>query len=429
MKKIIAMILALTALLAGCGGKEPVSTAQAPTQPALTAAPTEEPTTAPTTEPTTVPTTEPEPQFRHPLTGRELDGPMTDRVFGFSIGNTKESLPHYGVSKADLVFEAFANGLTTRRFAMFTDIGNIESVGGSRSMRVQFSDLALGYDAIALYAGGSPYVLGDLKKSGVDGIVSEQWGADFYYRDKDRMNNGYNYEHCLFVRGADLLNYAQSEGFRVTQDADKDYGLHFTENAMPADGEDAGIVNITFKLSNRSKPTIMTYHPEHGAYTMNQYDVDMVDGYYDNAPELYKNVFALTCTYHTEERIYHVPETVGEGEGYFACDGKIIPIQWHRADNNSPFTFTHMDGTPLEQGIGSSYIALIPTGSTVEWEAGDPAAVMAETEVQARAAEKVDAGAEAAAEADTAQQADSPEATIMEAEMADDTLLSEDAGG
>lgn len=419
MKKIIAMILALTALLAGCGAKEPAPTAQ--TQPMLTEA-TETSVPEPATEATTVPTTEPEPQFRHPLTGREMDGPMTDRVFGFSIGNTKESLPHYGVSKADLVFEAFANGLTTRRFAMFTDIGNIEAVGGSRSMRVQFSDLSLGYDAIALYAGGSAYVLGDLKKSGVDGIVSEQWGADFYYRDKDRMKNGYNYEHCLFVRGADLLNYAQSEGFRVTQDADKDYGLRFTDNAAPADGEDAGLVNITFQLSNRSKPTIMTYHPGYGAYTMTQYDVDMVDGYYDNAPELYKNVFALTCTYHTEEGIYHVPETVGEGEGYFACDGKIIPIKWHREDNHAPFTFTHLDGTPLEQGIGSSYIALIPTGSTVTWEAGDPAAVMAEMDGQAPDASESAAQTEEKA-------ASFEEMTVVEAEMKDETLLSEDAGG
>ena len=57
--------------------------------------------------------------------------------------------------------------------------------------------------------------------------------------------------------------------------------------------------------------------------------------------------------------------TVGSGEGWFVCGGKMIPILWHRADNNSPFTFTHTDGTPLLQGIGTSYMALAPTGSYI----------------------------------------------------------------
>ena len=65
---------------------------------------------------------------------------------------------------------------------------------------------------------------------------------------------------------------------------------------------------------------------------------------------------------------YHVAELLGTGDGYYACNGKIIPIKWHREKDEEPFTFTLTDGTPLEQGIGNSYIAIVPLISTVEWE-------------------------------------------------------------
>ena len=209
MKKLTAMALIAAAMMTGCGRAKPAET--------TVPQPTTEATTEAATEPTTQPTEAPV-LYYNPLNGETLEEPLTNRVFAFSIGNTRESLPHYGISRADIVFESFVNGLTTRRFAMFSDVTAVDSVGGSRSMRIQFTDLAEGYDAVALFAGGSGQVMGDLKASGIDGIISEQWGADFYYRDEDRMHNGYSYEHCLFDRGPEVKAYAESEGIRVTQE-------------------------------------------------------------------------------------------------------------------------------------------------------------------------------------------------------------------
>lgn len=364
MKKLTVLILALTLILCGCGaGEEAVVTTAAPDVPA-TAASTEA-ATEPTTEPTTAPT-EPPVLYFNPLNGTPMEEPYNGRVFGFSIGNSKESLPHYGVSRADILFESFVNGLTTRRFALYTDISQVDAVGGSRSMRMQFTDMCQAYDAIGVYAGGSSMVMGDLRDSNVDGIISEQWGEDFHYRDQERLDNGYWLEHTLMDNGPKLLAYAEREGFRLTQEGEKDYGMIFTEEGAPQGGEDAGTITLSMKLSNRIKDTILTYSEELDAYTMNQYEMDMVDGYYD-VPETYKNIFVLYCDY-VYWNVYHLPTLTGEGEGYFACDGKIVPITWHRAGDYDPFTFTLADGTQVEQGIGNSYIALAPTGSEIQWQ-------------------------------------------------------------
>ena len=365
MKKFLVMTLTLALLFCGCGKQA----APAETVPAL-----EVPTTAaPTTEPTTVPTTQPAPVYRNPLSGVQEEEPFTSRPFAFSIGNTRESFPHYGVSKCDILFEAFVNGLTTRRFAMYADVRNVEAIGGIRSMRVQWTDLCQGYNAIGVHAAGSNYVMGDMRASGIDNINGEQWDNDtFHYRDKDRMRKGFSMEHCLFEKGPEIVAYAESVGMAVTIEPDKDYGLRFSETPASEGGETAEVVNITFQLSGRKKPTIMTYDPASGCYTMMQYENKlMTDGYYGDVPELYKNVFTLFFNYHTESGIYHVCETVGEGEGFFACNGKIIPIRWHRDSNETPFYFTLSDGTPLEQGIGPSYMAMLTTDSTVAWEASD----------------------------------------------------------
>jgi hypothetical protein len=66
--------------------------------------------------------------------------------------------------------------------------------------------------------------------------------------------------------------------------------------------------------------------------------------------------------------VYHIAELVGSGEGYFACGGKIIPIKWSCESEGSPILFTLADGTPLELGVGNSYIALAPLKSTVVYE-------------------------------------------------------------
>ena len=350
MKKYIALFLVLALLLSGCGKAEPETE------------PTTEATTEVTTEPTepTEPPTEPKPVFYHPLTGVELEAPLTTRIFGVSIGNTVQAMPHYGVSKADILFETYVNGLTTRRFALYSDIAQMEAIGGSRSLRIPFVDMCVGYDAVAVYAGGSDHVINYLNAKGVEGIISQRWGEDYHWREEGKI-----YEHALMVRGQGLVDYAAAQGYRLTLDENKDYGLRFTEDGTPAGGEDAQHITVGFALHGRIKETILNYDAGLDAYTMIQYDTPCMDGYY-NVPETYENVFVLLCE-NVDDGQYHVATTVGSGEGYYACGGKIVPVIWIRPDNTSAFEFTLTDGTLLEQGIGNSYMAIAPVGSYVNY--------------------------------------------------------------
>lgn len=361
MKRLFSLTLVLCLLLAGCGG------GQTETEPATTtAAPATEPVTT-TAAPATEAATEPPVVYTNPLTGEPMDAPLENRIFGITINNSKDAIPHYGVNDADLYFEMFVNDYSTRGFALYSDVSDVASVGSVRSLRMNFTDICQAYDAIAIHASGYKTVLKDADDSNIDRISVEMQPETFSYRDEERRNDGYSKEHCLFVRASEMPAWAAENGYRITQDANKDYGLHFTENAAPANGEAAAVVTIDMKYRHYiTKTNILTYNAETGKYQYHQYGEDMLDGI-TGEPEAFKNVIVMLCDVNNVD-VYHHATLEGSGEGYFACDGKIIPILWSRNAETEPFTYTLTDGTPLEMGIGNSYICITPLESEISWE-------------------------------------------------------------
>lgn len=339
----------------------------APTEPSTE--PTTEATTEATTEPTTEATTEPtEPPvlYRHPLTGDPLDEPMTDRIFAVSISNVRDALPHIGINDCDMFFEMFIAPGYVRCLALYTDIENVPQIGSVRSVRINFADIAQGYDAFIAHAGGSQLVLSHVNSTGVDHQnIDTSTKARYGFRDFDR-HKSWSWEHCLFVDGPGLKEWAAEKGYRVAHEEEKTYGLNFVDGGALEAGDTANTVNIDMKFYGSRKNTTMVYDAEIGEYIYNQYGMEMHDGHTD-AVESFKNVFVLKVPAHSYD-IYTVAELLGSGEGYYATDGRIISIRWIRENDADPFTFTMEDGTPLHQNVGRSYVNLAPLESEITWE-------------------------------------------------------------
>lgn len=371
MKRYFALLLALSLLLSGCGAApaETETSSAETTEPAVevTETPTEE-ATEEATEESTEASTEPAPVLRNPLTGEIQSASVEKRIVSVSIGNTMDAMPAHGLSQADVVFEMFVNGFVTRLLALYTDPSDISAIGSVRSLRYHFTDIAKSYDTIMLSAGGSDQVLNDAYKTGIDYINADTSSETSYsFRDRERINSGFPWEHCLFVNGAGVYARAEEKGYATAMDQEKDYGMRFAEDKALTDGQSANTVTLTFLLSGIKKNTVMEYNAETGLYEFSQYGRKMVDG--NNGQSVaFRNVFILQANTWTDGDGYHISEILGEGQGYFACDGYMIPIFWSRAAEDAPFTFTLEDGTPLKQGVGSSYIAIAPLLSTVTSE-------------------------------------------------------------
>lgn len=358
MKRIIALVLLICLSLCACGSNQ-----EAP----ATTAGTTGATTAETTVATeTVPeTTTGEVLYRHPLTGAELTEPFTARPVAVAMGNSKGCLPQYGIGKADIVYEIETEGGINRCLAIFTDLENAGVVGPIRSARTYFNHLSTSYDAPLLHCGGSP----NAKKGLYDQTHKlSKWNhldqvsnGKYFYRDKDRKAQGYKTEHTLFTTGILMATGLTDKKFDMVVENGVDYGLQFAEKPELA-GSDAKRILVEFR---GSRSTEMNYDEATGLYKATQwYKKDKkthIDGQTGEQVS-YRNVIVLLADQWTAKegkvtRSYY--QLTGKGKGYFACDGKIIPINWSHDKVTDSFQYTLEDGTPLTLGVGRSYIGIV----------------------------------------------------------------------
>jgi len=363
MKKLIALLLAMSicVLCAACGGDEaPETTGAAPVNTTASAAVPTESEETPTQE-----ATEPPVLYTNPFTGEAMEAPLTTRPVVISVSNIPDALPHRGLSGADIVFESLVNASIVRCLALYSDVSAVESIGSTRSARPLFIDIASHYNAFYAHAGGSKYtnkLFGSLDNMNVD----TQDDAGYAYRDQER-NKASSWEHCLFIRGSQLMDHiVNKKNVDMSMDPDTGFGLQFADDGTPADGETANTISITLKYGSTVKETVMVYNADTGLYEYNQYGQTMIDEA-TFQPESFTNVIVM-YTKMTYTEGYHFADFVAGGNGYFACGGKIIPIQWKCAGEDQPFTFYTADGQPLSLGVGTSYIALTVEGAPVTCE-------------------------------------------------------------
>lgn len=358
LKAILALLLALVMLLcSGCAAEDSVE----PATDVPTDAPAEVSTEAPTEEPAPIPTLPP--VIRNPYNGAAIEESFILRPFAVSINNVKPSMPQYGIGQADIVYEMLVEYGLTRCLAIYSDISAVEKIGSIRSARLYTYSLVQSCDAILVRCGGSSEADAAIHADGWDELDGYYLSEPFY-RDKERRNAGYAMEHTMFTSGELILENVAKRNLRTEREAAIDYGLTFTEEATP-DGAAAGSIQLVF---SGSKSTSLIYNEEAGKYLAHQYDSPWIDKITGDTLA-FDNVLILRAKVWTQEDgVHETIQLVGEGSGYFACGGQIIPIRWSRSADDEPFRYTLEDGSPLNIRVGKSYIGIVPMTANISWE-------------------------------------------------------------
>ena len=364
MKRLFALLLVLTLLLCGCAKKpadtpDPSGTSEPTTPTQETTQSTQAPTDKPTDAPTQAPTNPPVLNYRNPLTGEKIAEPWSGQMVAVMVNNIKDSMPQYGLSQADIIYEIQEEGYITRNMAIYSDVSKVGTVGSIRSTRSYFVSVAASYDAYLVHCGTSTHARGGGYDSTGKKIADwkdfdQFYNANYFFRDYDRYDKGYAWEHTLFTSGEQLAKGLSGK----SQSTAKDY-FTFKEGVELPKSETANEVTVTFK---GGKTTTFTYDAATGLYTRSQYGGETVDAA-NNQTVKVKNVLALytnqkgscNCSYGGHQ-FY---DTIGSGEGYAAVNGKIVAIKWSRASVNDPYVYTLSDGSALELDVGSTYIAVV----------------------------------------------------------------------
>ena len=356
---LAVLVVLLVVVLISCSG--PADT----TEPSTTVAPT---TTVP-------PTTEAPLLYNEPLTGVAIAQPNTNRPIAVMLNNIKGAMPQHGVSQAEILYEILAEGGITRCMGIFQNISDVADLGSIRSARKYYIDVALGYGAAYVHAGGSDEALAylsQLKNMDLNGQLGEN--NEFYY-DENRVAAGYPSSYSYFTTGKKVVKFADRLGVSVALDAEPSFGLVF-DDEKTLTGDAANKVSVYFNQGGNpgawTKSTVLTYDAESKRYFAEQHGEEYVDGNSD-AQVSFRNILVLKAATQLQggaagEAGLLTIETVGSGEGWFIRDGAKVAITWSRESVNDPFVYKTADGEVITLGVGSTYCAIVPTNSTTVFE-------------------------------------------------------------
>lgn len=352
MKRLSVLLLICLMCLTGCAGESRQVPEVTDSPPVVASAPV----------PSVNPTTDPDAGLTgvNPLTGLKMDNTYENRrPVAIMMNNLKKALPQYGVSQADIIYEAPAEGGITRMLAVWQNPSPVERIGSVRSTRAYYLDLAQGLDAILLHAGGSPEAYAQIPARGVTALdcVRGGWEGTLYWRDKDRIKTA-GYEHSVFTSGERIVQ-ALAKVKRTEHASGYDNALRFSDDPVTNSGEAAQ--TITLKYSEY-KTGVFSYDEKTGLYAVSEYGKAYIDG--ENETQVaVRNVLIVSAAVSQikgDDAGRLRVDLVGSGSGTYACAGKAVPIKWSKKSYSAPFVYTLENGEALTLARGTSYINIFP---------------------------------------------------------------------
>lgn len=359
MKKWIALLLALVMLLSlvACGKTEEPLEDETLTEPVEEQVVEEETAEEPEVEEVV------SSELRNQMTGEACtEEELQKRPIAVMINNLNESVQSVqcGLSHADVILETYVEGGITRLLAIYKDASDVGQLGTIRSARIDYARIANAYDLLYYHVGeDKDYCTPYMASIALDDVDLGE--NSFGFREK----NGLASEHTYYATGEALLSGANELGRRMETTLLEPW-FNFCEegaNQPPEGGEDCSVLNVKFSGNNSNA---FHYNAETGLYERWTYGEARTD-YKTGAVTAVKNVFVFGTTVGLYDDNKHVDISFNGGDGYYASEGKIIPILWSTGEDGR-FVVTTTDGEALTVNVGSSYICLNKDEFEPSWE-------------------------------------------------------------
>ena len=355
--KAIAIILCLCGIFAfaGCDKKA---------DEVLETSTSSEPSSAPP-PPSSEPEPEPEPEYAiNPLTGVENLDPaaVNNRPVAVMVNNlypTAQSV-QTGLDRADIVYEAYAEGGITRLLAVYKDIKSAKQIGTIRSARYSYVDLAMGHDAIYVHAGiNDSHATPHVKETGIDNINLLKGFSGMSFREK----NGKALEHTLYSTGEKLASGFAKNKWRTELQYCKENWQNFASTEyVPADGG-CDAISITMSDSYVSK-----FEYDKTTKTYKKWSKSSEHKDYKSGKQLeFKNVLALKTDITKLSSDGKIVKTgLSGGEGYYVSNGGYHKIKWSKGDAKDPIKITLEDGSECKYTPGNTWVCLVNKNNSVK---------------------------------------------------------------
>lgn len=296
------------------------------------------------------------------------------RPLGVMVENHADARPIIGPSRADIVYEAVAEGGITRTLSMFycQDAGDIAPI---RSARTYFLDWLSEYDAAYAHVGGANTpgpadALGQIRDYGIRDM--DQFGLGFptYWRGTDKLA-----PHNVHSTTKKLWEAAEKRGWGAEDEKgvrwDKSFTVWKFKDEEPIEKRaDQKPIQVPFwsqgpeyNVTWQYDKNLNTYLRHHGAEaqidpstkeTLSAKNVIIQFQIERNANDGYPDGHLLYTT-------------TGKGKALIFMDGKVIVGTWNKKNRTARTIFLDDKGKEISLNRGQIWIQTIPVGNTATY--------------------------------------------------------------
>jgi hypothetical protein len=374
-KSLLAIIIALIVYGVSATAAYSFFAARAPQAALITSVPTP---TSEFEEDPNVPKTEPCPLDGELHTKQAKEEWEKRRPLAVMIENSVDARPQSGLSSADVVYEAVAEGGITRFMAIFLCSRKDVQVGPVRSARTYFVDWLSEYDALYAHVGGAntpgpANALGQIIDYDIKDLNQFSIGYPTFWRDYERLGRTVATEHTMYSTTHKLWAVGEKRGWIATDSAGLRWDNKFTPWKFKDDAPEGTVAKISLNFWEGYNDFLVEwsydracncYHRNTGGSphidlnTKQQLSAKNVvvhfmveshanDGYENNAHLLYADK--------------------GKGNALLFRDGTVVEGTWSKPTRLARERFLDKSGKEVVFNRGAIWIETVPEGSKVNY--------------------------------------------------------------
>lgn len=272
------------------------------------------------------------------------------RPVAVMISNDKAALPHYGIERAGVIYEAPVEGSMNRFMALFDDYDDLDKIGSVRSGRTYYTYFAREFDALYIHYGQSKFALPYLKDmdhiNGIDGM-----GGQAFFRSKDKKA-----PHNAYTSFEKIQKAIKNLGY--SQEYAKSYEGHyrFANPVHPVFFED-GIAASYLRPGYPYNNPWFEYNKEDGLYYRFQYQAPHKGSKEQLAV---KNIIFQYCRwdYYKPSEYLNI-DVHTSGTGYYFTNGKGILVDWKKDGEYGVTRYYNKEGQEILLNPGKTWVCII----------------------------------------------------------------------
>jgi hypothetical protein len=270
------------------------------------------------------------------------------------IDNEVTSRPASGLSKANLVYEAEAEGKITRYLAFFDGTVDLTRVGPIRSARPYFLDWANELSAVYVHCGGSPEALTKIIKYGIADF-NEFYNGDYFWRSDEKIA-----PHNVFTSMQNIQNFIAKKGIRESNY----FSWKFKDENKNSIEAKENNINIVFK-----EPDYIVdwnYDSENNSYIRSLAGkIQTDDG--DNKIVAKNIIVQVNKTEIIDSKFRLDMKTTGSGKAIVCLDGFCEEGEWQKENYSSRTRYFDSAGKEFEFNPGVTWIEVVRSVENIKY--------------------------------------------------------------